>query len=118
MKDTGVTYLLGVPYRSSESDLNNEYQIRYYPHKPKSSPLDIKIVDDEHVMDLFLKHQVPSEGSFVPETMEIRGSNGKNDNPETRRIVILSRDRLHYQVFKLPSPDIAMKDLEEDIPMS
>ena len=117
-KTIGMPYLLSTPYRGDSSSGSSGYLIKYYPHKPKSSPLDIKIVDDEHVMDLYLKHRIPTEASFIPATMEIRGSNGRKDDAETRRILIMSRDRLHYKVFKMSSPDVRVKSPGEDIPVS
>lgn len=114
----GVTYLLSVPYRSSESSPGNDYQMEFYPHNSKSSPPDVEIMDDEHVLELFLKHKIVSEESFVPEKMEVRESNGKNTNADSRRVVILSRDKLRYKVFKLPSLSKETNNLEEDIVMS
>lgn len=90
----------------------------YYPHNPLSQPLDVKIVDHEDVVGLFLKHTVPSDGSFVPEKIEVRGSSGKNTNTEAGRILILGQDMLHYKVFQAPSQDSGRSNLTEDVPMS
>jgi anaphase-promoting complex subunit 4 len=62
---------------------------------------------------------MPDAGAFVPERLEIREQSNKT-NSDSRRIVILGKDRLHYKVFKFPGADSTRGTAaaDEDIPMS
>jgi len=61
---------------------------------------------------------MPDAGAFVPEQLEIRGQSNKNDG-DSRRIVVLGKDRLHYKIFKFPGAGLTRGTAaaDEDIPM-
>ena len=110
--------MLSIPYQGADPDPKNKHQLRYYPNNPKARALDATVLDDEEVLYNFSKYKFPSEGSFVPDKMEVRERNGQSSTDETKRIIILGHDRLHYKVFRLPISNYGMREVDEDIPMS
>jgi hypothetical protein len=71
--------------------------MKFSPNGPKdiaSGPISLSMEDFE---ERFLLQKIITTSSFVPERLEIRDST--QVNTDTKRIVILSRDKHHYQVF-------------------
>ena len=91
--------------------------MEYSMHNPHAETLSPTIFDDEEALALFSKFAISTDDSFVPEKMEIRvsKSNGRKSIEDTRRIILLGKNRLQYKVFKYPA---LQPHLEEDIPMS
>jgi hypothetical protein len=95
--------------------------LEYSPHDPSAESINPTIFADEEVLAHFLKYTISNEDSFVPERLEIRESKskGRRPNDDTRRIVFLGKDRLHYKVFKYPAQQLhKISDGDEDISMS
>lgn len=77
--------------------------MKYDPHNVNAAN-DPKIFEDEEILSIFSMYTILTGDSFVPEKMEIRDSKSKERTPneDTRRLVFLGKDRLHYKVFKYP----------------
>jgi hypothetical protein len=113
-----MTSLLGIPYRSSLSRDVTEHTIPYSPHIP-GAPSKPTLFTDKELVGRFSRYQIATEGSFVPEKMEIRGQSSQKGNGETKRIVILGSTRMQYKVFKLTvQHTTARTTIDEDISMS
>jgi hypothetical protein len=95
--------------------------LEYSPHDPNVEHLNPTIFADEEVTAIFSKYKISTDGSFVPEKMEIRDatSRKRRANEDTRRIVALGKDQFRYKVFKYPAPPShRASDENEDISMS
>src|ERR1039458_979891 len=88
----GKKRLLSIPYSSPA--------MKYSRHRPNITLPAPAEFSDEEVLSHFSRHQIPGAASFVPEKMEIREQNRKGGKGDTRRIVILGNDKLHYKVLK------------------
>ncbi|ESZ98045.1 hypothetical protein SBOR_1576 [Sclerotinia borealis F-4128] len=107
----GKCNLLGIPYKMGGD------HIKYQSHRISASRSKAIILSNEEVIDNFLLNEFAGEGSIIPEKMMIRPQIGTKNNDDTKRLVILAKDSLHYKVFKwvgAPSD----KNIAEDIPMS
>ena len=98
----GSTTLLRIPLGAHNEDLG-EQGLTYSPHTPNPNLSSIFVLDNEEIMERYSTYRIPVEEGFVPEKIEIREGKHTKPNRETRRIVILGKDRLHYKIFNLPS---------------
>ena len=52
------------------------------------------------VLNRFAKYKLPGDGSFQPEKLEVREQSQKRESPDSRRLFLLAKDRVHYQILK------------------
>ena len=117
----GKSNLLNIPYKQSH-DTNGEkhsgtFHMNYAPHMSNVHLPNPVALNDKEVLNLFCKHKIPTEGSFVPEKMEIRTRSGKKEK-DAKRIIFMGKDRLHYTVFRLPDANSVPRKQDEDVSMS
>jgi hypothetical protein len=120
--EVGNHHLLNIPYDvSAESAGTTSYHMKYSPSRPKDTTFNPISLSTEDLQKRFLLQSITTTSSFIPERLEVRDST--QSNPNTRRIVILSRDKHHYQVFALAKnarngiePVVAIED--DDVSMS
>jgi anaphase-promoting complex subunit 4 len=96
---TGTRILLSLPYYTLPTDMGTS-QLKYSPYMQKGGPYSPTVFNDEEVTSQLSKLRVPNHGSFIPEKIEIRERSRRRDKDDTRRIVLLRDDKLHYKVFK------------------
>jgi anaphase-promoting complex subunit 4 len=89
----------------------------YAPYS-KNIPPPPTVFRNEDILGRFSEFKIPNAGAFIPERLEIRGSSNKDK--DSRRIIILGKDKMHYKVFKLPGADTMRRTAaaDEDVPMS
>jgi len=110
----GDTRLLTIPYQNST---DGESCLPYSPYSPKNkSQVPIEMSNDE-LLRQFSKYTIPCEKSFVPANLEIREQTGSGLKEDLRRIVVLSKDKLHYKVYRLQGSGPKI-DEDEDVSMS
>ena len=117
-----MTSLLSIPYRSTNgSTATDEYCLEYSPHDPTVEHIKPTMFANEQVNAIFSKYTISTDDSFVPERLEVRVSRSGNRraDEDTRRVIVLGKDHLHYKVFKYPAPPLyKVSDENEDISMS
>lgn len=115
---TGATSLLNITYKHG-SEVNPEaYTMEYYPYTSTGLGLPTPSFSDEQVPQQFRRYEMSETPSFRPEKLEIRERNAAGEE-DSRRILLLSRDKLHYRVLKLADADTLCGEAgDEDISMS
>ncbi|RDL40755.1 WD40 repeat-like protein [Venustampulla echinocandica] len=94
--------LLSIAYNTPNtvdtSSIRN-YPMEYLEHL---HPTDHRptLFNNGDVRRKFSQHKFPKDGSFIPETLEIR-EESKGHGGTAERVVILGKDKLHYKVFCL-----------------
>lgn len=115
----GVTGLLNISYQDSDPHGNTYIVVKYTSYSPKTRAIDATIISDENILRTLAIQQFPSEGSFTPGTMEIREVSDISSREDTRRIVLLATDGLHYKVFQMPSStEFGSRQTDGDVAMS
>jgi anaphase-promoting complex subunit 4 len=89
--------------------------MKYSPYLQGGGPYSPTVFGNENVKSRLPRYQVPGLGSFVPERMEVRERSRRREKGDTRRIVFLRDDKMHYKVFKFADPATRA---DGDIPMS
>lgn len=73
---------------------------------------------DEEVLRLFFRYSGAINESLSPDKIKVRVSSNTATKDDAQRILLLSKDRLHYQVLKINNQEIsAQTDRDEDISM-
>jgi anaphase-promoting complex subunit 4 len=72
------------------------------------------VFSNEDVKARLSRYQIHNPGSFIPERMEYRERSQRREKDDTRRLVLLRDDKLHYKVFKFA----AAAGADGDTPMS
>jgi hypothetical protein len=74
---------------------------------------------NEDLLKQFNGYRINREGSFVPETMEVRWQGGQPGNSMSKRLVFFGTDQMQYKVFNLAIPHQSMTETaDEDVSMS
>jgi hypothetical protein len=73
--------------------------MEYFPYHRENVPLSPTSFSNTDIQERFLMHKFESTGNFVPERLEARGSG--NFGTDVRRVIVLSKDKYHYQVFAI-----------------
>jgi anaphase-promoting complex subunit 4 len=111
---TGTRSLLSLFYDTVPISLGAS-DMTYSSYMHKGGPYSPTVFSNEDVTSRLSKHQIPSLGSFVPERMEVRERSQRGEKGDTRRIVLLRDDEMHYKVFKFADPATGA---DGDIPVS
>lgn len=91
--------------------------MKYSPHTANGKGLEPTILNNHQVLQLFSRYKISDGTSFVPEKLEIREKNPRKEEEDSRRILLLGKDKLHYRVLKFAHPDAGATE-DEDISMS
>ncbi|KUJ12694.1 uncharacterized protein LY89DRAFT_672835 [Mollisia scopiformis] len=120
-----TTSLLNIPYKSNLKGNLSNYALNYSPHSSKGKGGPTPHFSNQEVLQQFCKYKLSTDQAFVPERLEIRASSDMRHNEggekqaDSRRIILLSKDRLHYRVLRLGKADALSEVAEdEDISMS
>ncbi len=93
--------------------------MRYSPHASKENGPTPIILSDDEVRRQFSRYKLSEQLSFVPEKLEIRERNPGTEEEDSRRVLLLAKDRLHYRVLKFAIPDALSSGTgDEDISMT
>lgn len=115
---TDATSLLNITYKPDSKNDTNAYIMEYHPHTSTGRGLPISSFSDERVLQQFRRFNMFENPSFTPAKLEIRERNTGGEE-DSRRILLLSRDKLHYKVFKFAHADALSGEADdEDISMS
>lgn len=109
--------MLNIAFRGSEINNSDYLNLTFSAQTPKAVAQNATVISDEEVLQHLSIHQFPNSGTFVPRTMDVRERGSKGSNDDTRRIVLLGHDSLHYSVFKMP-PNLRMGQSDNDVSMS
>lgn len=112
--ETGTRSLLSLFYDTVPIGLRASY-MNYSAYMQDGGPYSPTVFSNEEVKSRLAGHQISNLGSFVPERMEVRERSRRREKGDTRRIVLLRDDRMHYKVFKFADRAIGANG---DIPMS
>ena len=74
--------------------------LKYSSYMQNGGPYSPTVFSNEDVKARLLKYQIASPGSFTPERMEVREQSQRREKVDTRRLVLLRDDKMHYKVFK------------------
>jgi anaphase-promoting complex subunit 4 len=102
----GWTALLTIPYEKpddTDTSLNRQY-MQYSPVAKANQSSKLLILTNDEVIERFPQHKVATDGFFVPGSFEVRQQNPTSKKPSKQRIVVLERDRLHYNVLQFADP--------------
>jgi anaphase-promoting complex subunit 4 len=117
---TEETCIFAIPYNGSPNSINSESgeMMRYTPETAAISEAPPMSFRQENTLKLFPKYNISTSNTFVPDRIKVRAldEQKKGDAP---RIVIVSEDRLQYQVLELtvPSPAQDKRDGADDVKM-
>jgi anaphase-promoting complex subunit 4 len=87
--------------------------LKYSPYMQNSGPQSPTVFSNEDIKARLSKYQIANPGSFIPERMEVRERSQRREKDDTRRLVFLRDDKMHYKVFKFADATGA----DGDIPM-
>jgi hypothetical protein len=108
---------LAIPYRGGAGQNAARYTIPYSPYGTNELPKPT-VFGTEELLGRFSGCPIKREGSFVPETINVRWQGGK-ENSQSKRIVVFGNDRMQYKVFRLAVTRAGIgKTSDEDILMS
>lgn len=96
---TGTRSLLSLVYNASESD-RDEPHVVYSPVPQNTGPHSPTVFSNEEVKSRLRQYQIPDSESFVPGRMEVRERSTLRERGDSRRLVLLRDDKMHYKVFK------------------
>ena len=115
----GSYQLLSIPYQPDSANQDHQTDhLEYTPYRSKNATPNPTSFSNEEIEARFLLHKFSTSGNFVPERLEVRAS-AQNGNME--RIVILSKDRHHYQVFSFDGDENGVRQVDaenDDVVMS
>ena len=112
------TSLLAIPYGVKLGQNAPSNTIPYTLYAQDQSPKPT-VFGNEELLEQFSGCTIDSEGSFVPESIEVQWQGGRKLNGRSKRIVILGKDRMQYKLFKLAvSPAAMQKATDEDVSMT
>ncbi|KAL3419348.1 Anaphase-promoting complex subunit 4 [Phlyctema vagabunda] len=105
----GLISLLDIPYKSPEpakgptgdSDRSQRSHVSFLPTIQYPEPT---IISNEELLKA-ARFKLSLEDAFVPTTMEIRAAQDRRSGQGSRRLVLLSQDRLRYKIFRIPDVD-------------
>lgn len=115
------TALVALPYDKppNTNPTNDGQYLQYSPVTKANQPPKPIILSNEEVIERFPRHRVATDGPFVPESLEVRQQNPMARKSSKQRVVILERDRLHYNVLQFAEPASEEKrQNDEDVSMS
>ncbi|PBP26569.1 anaphase-promoting complex component Cut20/Apc4 [Diplocarpon rosae] len=95
----GRVSLLSIPFESSsytKETSHGSYQMQYFSH----SKIEPRKFGNDEVVSYFSQHNLPGDGSFLPESMEIREQSASTQNEDARRLFLLGKGRIHYKILK------------------
>jgi hypothetical protein len=95
-----IHHLLTIPFEApagAASSDSGTYNVEYVPYRPKDAGLSPAFFSNAEIQKLFSIHKFTDSSHFVPGSLEIRGLS--QADIDLRRIVVLSKDKHHYQVF-------------------
>lgn len=75
----------------------------------------------EEVLEQFAIHSFKTEGGFVPEKVELNSVDAHErdgDDVKDRKICVLSKDRMRYQVLRIGEEVSKLAGRGEDVVMS
>ena len=96
---TGTRSLLSLVYDTSEPD-RDEPHVVYSPASQKTGPHSPTVFTNEDVKSQLTQYQIPDSGSFIPGRMEVRERSNLRERDDSRRLILLRDDKMHYKVFK------------------
>jgi len=109
----GKARILNICFGTSS---RTESCLEYSPQKPGESVQAIRL-SNENVIDQF-SEPVSLADLFAPNKVYVRKRNRhQRTTDDTRRLVMLGKDKLHYKVFKLSNGFRAKGQRDEDISM-
>jgi anaphase-promoting complex subunit 4 len=111
--NTGARSLLGLFYDTMPAGLGAPH-LKYSSYMQNSGPYSPTVFSNEDIKARLSKYQIANPGSFTPERMEVRERSQRREKDDTRRLVLLRDDKMHYKVFKFANATGA----DGDIPMS
>ncbi len=82
---------------------------------PKARLSNPTIIHKETI-DRLPNFEFPQDNSFVPAKIEVRERSHPKEREDSRRIVLLAKDRLHYKVFSIKN-EVYARVLDEDVDM-
>jgi len=109
----GKTHLISVPYNDPTGMLKAEFgnfEAIYSPQTP----------DMQQVQLTSLRINGSFERSFTPDWIGVRTPRKMSEKEDTRRIITLSKDRLHYKILRISTnvvKDETKGKQTEDMPM-
>lgn len=109
----GVTSLLSLFYDTMPTRLGAPH-LKYSAYMQSGGHYSPTVFSKEDVKTRLSRYQILNVGSFVPDRMGFRERSWRREKDDTRRLVLLRDDKLHYKVFKFTDATGA----EVDIPMS
>ncbi|PQE12926.1 anaphase-promoting complex component Cut20 Apc4 protein [Rutstroemia sp. NJR-2017a BBW] len=116
--DIGKCKLLGLAYENREDAWKTtQSHFKYQPHRNATSICKAVVFDNEEVVANFLQSEFDSNSSFTPEKIAVRSQSGGRMNDNSKRLVVLSKDRLQYKIFNWTDGS-PKKTGDEDISMS
>ena len=113
-----LTSLLAIPYGVKLGQNATPNTIPYIPYAP-DLPTKPTVFGNEELLEQFSGRTINSEGSFVPESIEVQWQGGRKLNGRSKRIVIFGNDQMQYKLFRLAlSPATMRKTVDEDVSMT
>jgi hypothetical protein len=119
----GKTHLISVPYNDPTGMLKAEFgnfEAIYSPQTPDMQQVQLTSLSDKDVMSLFARINGSFERSFTPDWIGVRTPRKMSEKEDTRRIITLSKDRLHYKILRISTnvvKDETKGKQTEDMPM-
>lgn len=117
--DTEVPSLLNIPYKQTQPKISSKYTLDYSPHSPRRKDIATPLMSDEEVLQQFCKYSLIDNISFVPERLQIRGEGSEGGKEDSRRILLLSENKLLYKVLGFSAATaLSGAPKDEDVSMS
>ncbi|KAE9379056.1 hypothetical protein N431DRAFT_363885 [Stipitochalara longipes BDJ] len=110
---SGTRSLLRLFYDNIPAD-PGALHLKYSTYMQNGGPYSPTVFSNEDVKARLSRYQIHNLGSFIPERMEYRKRSQGREKIDTRRLVLLRDDKLHYKVFKFAEAAGA----DGDTPMS